>query len=232
MARGTGSGIIAGMERQSERSGLRDRLAVYVVTSSGLVAGRGHADVARAALEGGATALQLRAPELSHEELLPLASELAAGCRREGALFVVNDVVDVALESGADGVHLGQGDDLHAARDRLGPGRVLGISAATPEEARRAEELGGDYLGVTVWGTTTKPEALAVGLEGLRKIAAATALPVVGIGSVDASNASRVLEAGAGGVAVVSAVGAAPDPVAATRELAAAVEAFEREGAT
>ena len=83
--------------------------------------------------------------------------------------------------------------------------------------------VGADYLGVTVWSTSTKPESIARGLDGLREVAAATALPVVGIGGIDASNAAHVLEAGAAGVAVVSAVGAAPDPETATRALVAAV---------
>src|SRR5919106_787177 len=175
---GPGPGIIAVMHDGIDRVELRRRLRVYVVSSSGLVPRRGHVEAVRAALEGGATAVQLRAPELRPEELLLLASDLAALCRSRGTLFVVNDVVGVALKSGADGVHLGQGNGLTDARDRLGPDRVLGISG------------------------------------------------------VDSSNARQVLEAGVAGVAVVSAVGAAPDPVTATRDLVAAVEAFEREGET
>ena len=229
---GPGPGIIAVMHDGIDRVELRRRLRVYVVSSSGLVPRRGHVEAVRAALEGGATAVQLRAPELRPEELLLLASDLAALCRSRGTLFVVNDVVGVALKSGADGVHLGQGDDLADARDRLGPDRVLGISVEMPLQARRAEELGANYLGVTVWRTSTKPEAVPAGLDGLREIVAATRLPVVGIGGVDSSNARQVLEAGVAGVAVVSAVGAAPDPVTATRDLVAAVEAFEREGET
>ncbi len=198
-------------------------LRVYVITSSGLAPGRGHVEVALAAIEGGASAVQLRAPELNDERLLPLAARLVDPCRDAGVLFVVNDRVDVAVRSGADGVHLGQGDDLEGARERLGPDRVLGISVRTPWQARAAERAGADYLGVTVWTTPTKPEAVAVGLEGLRAVVAATRLPVVGVGGITASNARRVLEAGAAGVAVVSAVGAAQDPVAATRQLVAAV---------
>jgi thiamine-phosphate pyrophosphorylase len=215
-----------------DRAELRRRLRVYVVTSSELVTGRGHVDVARAALQGGATAVQLRAPDLRSEELLPLASGLSRLCRNRGVLFVVNDLVDVALKSGADGVHLGQGDDLAAARGRLGPDRVMGMSVETPLQARQAEALGANYVGVTVWSTSTKPEAVPVGLEGLAQVVTGTGLPVVGIGGIDVSNARQVLEAGAAGVAVVSAVGGAPDPVVATRELVATVQAFEREGAT
>lgn len=199
-------------------------LAVYVVTSSGLVSGRGHRDVAVAAIEGGATAVQLRAPELSDEQLRPLASDLAERCREAGVLFVVNDRVDVAARVDT-GVHLGQGDDPSGARRRIGSGAVLGISVSLPEQAVDAARAGADYLGVTVWATATKPEAAPVGIEGLRAIVEVTSLPVVAIGGIDADNASEVLEAGAVGVAVVSAVGAAPDPVAATRRLVEAVRA-------
>ena len=210
---------------------LRRALAVYVVTSSGLVAGRGHVEVARAAVEGGATAIQLRAPELKTrpDELRRVGAEIAALCRTRGVLFIVNDVVDVAVEIGADGVHLGQGDQARGARGLLPPNRVLGVSVETVDQAREAERLGADYLGVTVFETATKPEATPSGLQGLGEIAAATPLPVVGIGGIDASNARDVLAAGAGGVAVVSAVGAAPDPVEATRELVRVVSGYLRE---
>jgi thiamine-phosphate pyrophosphorylase len=204
---------------------LRRSLAVYVVTSSGLVPGRGHLDVARAAIEGGATAIQLRAPELADgpEEVARLAGSIDELPGRSEVLFVVNDVIEVVAVSGADGVHLGQGDELAVARSRLGPDRILGVSVESPNQARAAERMGADYLGVTVFDTATKPEAKPVGLEGLRAVVAATPLPVVGIGGIDASNAGRVLSAGAAGVAVVSAVGAAKDPIGATRDLVAAV---------
>jgi thiamine-phosphate pyrophosphorylase len=197
-------------------------LRVYVVTTS-TFAGRSHADVVDASIEGGATAVQLRAPELAPQEVLLLARELAPRCRAAGVRFLVNDHVDVAVAAGADGVHVGQGDAPARARALLGRAAVLGISAASPEEARAAEAAGADYLGVTVWGTATKPEAAPRGLEGLRAVAAATRLPVVGIGGIDASNAGDVVAAGAAGVAVVSAVAGASDPVRAVRELRAAV---------
>ena len=193
-------------------------LRVVVVTSAD-PGGRGHLDVAKAALEGGATALQLRAPELDDEALLPLASGLAARCRDAGVLFVVNDRVEVALASGADGVHVGQGDDPAHARHLLGSGRVLGISVGGHAEAEAARRAGADYLGVTVWATATKPDARPHGLEGVREVAAATPLPVVGIGGITPENAASVLRAGATGVAVISAVAGAGDPVGAVREL-------------
>jgi thiamine-phosphate pyrophosphorylase len=198
-------------------------LGVYVVTSTGLVPRRSHRDVALAAIEGGADAVQLRAKEFRDDDLRPIARELAEACRDAGVLFVVNDRIQVAIESGADGVHLGQRDDPANARARLGTGPILGISVDDPDLARAAEAAGADYLGVTVWATTTKPDAEPLGLEGIDAIAAATALPVVGIGGITHDNAGQVIRAGAAGVAVISAVGAADDPVEATRRLVVAV---------
>ena len=198
------------------------RLRLYVVTSTGLVPGRGHRQVALAALEGGATAIQLRAPELADDALLPLARGLVEACTEAGALFVVNDRVTVAAAVGA-GAHVGQDDDPAAARTVLGPEPVLGISVSTAEEAWAAAAVGADYLGVTVWATPTKSEAVPSGLDGLRDVVRATSLPVVGIGGIGEANAREVLEAGAAGVAVVSEVGAAQDMVEATRRLRAIV---------
>ena len=198
-------------------------LGVYVVTSSGLLPGRSHADVALAAIQGGADAIQLRAKELDDEALGRLASELAGACRDADVLFIVNDRIDVALAAGADGVHVGQDDDPGRARARLGPDGVLGISVGSPEQAREAERAGADYVGVTVWQTATKPDAVPRGLDGVRAAVAATSLPVIGIGGITAANAADVIAAGAAGVAVISAVGAADDPVRATRELVDAV---------
>ncbi len=202
-----------------------ERLRVHVITSSGLVPGRGHLEVAMAAVEGGADVVQLRAPELSDDELSLVARQIARCCRWSHVLFVVNDRIDIAIATGAGGAHVGQSGDPETARERLGPEGVLGISVATPDQAKAAEMAGADYLGVTVFATPTKPEAVPLGLDGLRAMVDATSLPVVAVGGIDASNARHVLAAGAAGVAVVSAVGAAADPVAATRELAEVVRA-------
>jgi thiamine-phosphate pyrophosphorylase len=198
-------------------------LGVYVVTAAGMVPGRGHAEVAAGAIAGGANAVQLRAPEHGDGELLPLARELADRCRERGVLFIVDNRIELALASGAAGVHLGQGDPWGEARLRLGPDLIVGVSVEDPRQATAAEAAGADYLAVTVFSSRTKLDAVPQGLRGLREVSDATSLPVVGIGGIDAANARQVLEAGAAGVAVVSAVAAAPDPAAATRELVAAV---------
>lgn len=200
------------------------RLALTVITSEGLAPSRLHGDVATAAMTGGATALQLRAPHLSDDRLLPIAVQLARSCRVVGVLFIVNDRLEVARAVHADGVHLGQADDPATARARLGADRILGVSVGTVEEADAARRFGADYVGVTVWPTRTKPEAVGIGLEGVRAIADATSLPVVGIGGITAANARLVIEAGAIGVAVIAAVAGAPDPFAATQRLRAVVD--------
>jgi thiamine-phosphate diphosphorylase len=210
-----------------ERSTVDPRsLRVCVLTSTGFVPGRGHLEVATAAIAGGATAVQLRAPELGDGTLTELAAEIAGRCRVAGVLFVVNDRVAVAAHVGA-GAHVGQGDDPGSARAILGADPVLGVSVSTVRDARAAEAAGADYLGVTVWATPTKAEAEPVGLEGLREIVGSTALPVVGIGGIHVGNAREVLDAGAAGICVVSAVGAAPDPERATRALADVVQGRE-----
>jgi thiamine-phosphate diphosphorylase len=197
-------------------------LRVYVVTSAGGQAGRTHRDVAFAAVDGGATAVQLRAPEVGDDDLRRIAAQICDRCARDGVLFVVNDRPDIARQVGADGVHVGRDDAPLEARGIFGEG-VLGISVDTRTEAAVAATAGADYLGVTVFTTGTKADARPLGLEGLRAIVGSTDLPVVAIGGIDASNARDVLGAGAAGVAVVSAVGAAEDPTEATRRLVEAV---------
>ena len=205
-----------------------DALDVVVLTSSGLVRGRTHLDVATAAIAGGANVVQVRAPELSDDELRELSRTVVRACAGSATLPIVNDRVDVAIDVDAAGVHVGQGDEPDGVRARIGD-RLLGVSVSTPEEAREAAAFGADYLGVTVWPTPTKPEARAMGLDGLAAVATTTSLPVVAIGGVSRENATEVLRAGAYGVAVVSAVGAAADMEAATRDLVELVRAWKKE---
>ena len=160
---------------------------------------------ARAALDGGATVLQLRLKGRPTAEVVELGHSHAALCRAHGARFVVNDDVDAALALGADGVHLGQ-TDVGAERALAG-GLELGLSAASEAQAVAAERLGAAYIGAgPVWSTPSKPDGEpAIGLDGLRRIADAVGVPVVAIGGVDAMNAAACMDAGAAGVAVVRA---------------------------
>jgi len=201
---------------------------VYVITDSHQARGRSHREIAEAAIRGGATAVQLRMKDEPARVMLEAAREIAPLCRAAGVAFIVNDRVDVALISGADGVHVGQ-DDLPArdVRALMGPRALIGVSAATVEEGEAAERMGADYLGVgAVYPTGTKPDAGApVGLARLGEIRRAVHLPLVGIGGITADNAAAVIRAGASGVAVITAVTMAKDMAAATRRLRKEVDA-------
>ena len=155
---------------------------------------------ARAAVEGGATVVQLRV-KASTEEIV----QAGRGFRELAATFVVNDDVEAALRLDADGVHLGRADP--GAERALAAGLLLGASAASAVEARDAETCGAAYIGAgPVWATPTKPDAdPPIGLEGLAEICRAVSVPVIAIGGVDASNAADCIQAGAAGVAVVRA---------------------------
>ena len=157
-------------------------------------------ETARAAIEGGATVVQLRVKAPTEQVV-----QAGRGFRELPATFIVNDDVEAALELAADGVHLGR-DDLGAER-ALGAGLLLGASAATVVEACEGEALGAAYVGAgPVWATPTKPDAdPPIGLEGLTEICRAVSLPVIAIGGVDASNAGDCIRAGAVGVGVVRA---------------------------
>jgi thiamine-phosphate pyrophosphorylase len=200
----------------------RNRLRLIVVTDPDCGAGRTVAGVVRAALRGGAPAVQLRMKDASAREMADAARALLAETRAAGALLFINDRVDVALAVGADGAHVGQ-DDLRvaAARRIAPPGFLLGVSAETEELARAAEADGADYVGVgPVYLTGSKADAGdAVGTERIARVAAAVRIPVVGIGGITIDNAPPVIHAGAAGVAVISAVMRADDPEAAVRAL-------------
>lgn len=202
--------------------GLIERLRLIVVTDPDCGAGRTVVDVVRAALQGGAPAIQLRMKDGPAREMADVARALLAETRAAGALLFVNDRVDVALAVGADGAHVGQ-DDLpaKAARRIAPPGFLVGVSAETAELARRAQADGADYVGVgPVYATGSKADAGdAVGVGRIGEVAAAVRIPVIGIGGITIDNAPPVLRAGAAGVAVISAVMRADDPAAAARAL-------------
>jgi len=179
-------------------------------------------ELARMALEGGTGMVQLRRKSASGRDLFEWALRIQALCREHGALFIVNDRVDIALAVHADGVHLGQQDmPVASARALLGPETLIGVSVSTPAEAASAAKEGADYLGVGhIFPTSSKDKPMPpIGTAAIRPIIEASELPVIAIGGIEVDNAAEVIKAGASGVAVISAVSGSTDPVAATREL-------------
>ncbi|MCP3099996.1 thiamine phosphate synthase [Myxococcus sp. K15C18031901] len=178
-------------------------------------------------LAGGARVLQLRMKRTPVRQALEAARAITASCRAAGALCLVNDRVDLALLSGADGVHVGD-EDLPAedARALLGPDRLVGVTVRGVEGARAAREAGADYVGLgPVFATTTKQvPARVLGLEGLARVVRDSPLPVVGIGGVGLENIARVAATGAHGAAVVSDALLAQDIAERVRRLAGAFE--------
>jgi thiamine-phosphate pyrophosphorylase len=192
---------------------------LYAILDRSVAGGRELQDLLDAVLSGGGRFVQFREKTLPLADLLPLAHRLARRCRKAGALFIVNDRADLALAVDADGLHVGQ-DDLPARRARalLRPGMILGVSTHDPDQARRAEADGADYVAVgSIFPTTTKSGFQLVGPELIRRVRADISVPLVGIGGITADNAEAVLAAGADAVAVISALCATPDPEAATR---------------
>lgn len=199
--------------------------SLYVILDRAAARGRALTDILESTLAGGCRMVQFREKEWSSGRLFPLAERLRARCRAAGVTFVVNDRVDLALALDADGVHLGQ-DDLppERARPLLRPGMILGLSTHSPDQARAAQAAGADYVAVgSMFPTATKPDFQLVGPELIRTIRPAIRVPLIGIGGITAANAGDVIGAGADGVAVISAVCAAVDPTAATRQLLTAI---------
>lgn len=202
------------------------QLRLYAVTDSGRLPGVTLAQQVEGVLKGGATMVQLREKHLSHEQFLAEALEIKALCRRYGVPFLINDDVDLALEVDADGVHVGQ-EDMEAgrARQRLGPDKIIGVSAHNVVEALRAQAAGADYLGAgAVFPTGTKGDVTALSYEALRDICQSVTIPVVAIGGIGPDNISALAGSGIRGVAVVSALFAQPNPEGAARRLRALAE--------
>jgi thiamine-phosphate pyrophosphorylase len=200
-------------------------LSLYVITDRLLSRGRTHQEVVEKAIEGGATCIQLREKDASitTRELFTLAEKLRVLTRGKGVALIINDRLDIALSVGADGVHLGQDDlPLGVARRLLPPEMILGASAGDPRQAREAQAQGAAYLGAgAVFGTSTKPDAgEAIGPGVLAAVCRSVEIPVVGIGGIDATNARKVIAAGAAGVAVISSVVGAADIAAAAQKIA------------
>lgn len=200
---------------------------VYAIIDTQALGGRSHLEATRQAVRGGATAVQLRDKLSTRKELLEVARQLKGLCAEHNALFIINDYLDLALATDADGVHLGQDDlPVEVARRLLPMDRLIGCSTRTVEQAVSAERDGADYVAVSsIYPTRSKEKAVVVGVERLRQVRKAVSLPVVAIGGITRDNAAEVIAAGASSVAVIGALLGASDIEAATREMAGIVEA-------
>lgn len=172
-------------------------------------------------IEAGVGMVQLRDRALTDKELIAVARVFAQACRDNGALFIVNDRVDIALLSGADGVHVGQDDaQPDDVRKITGADFIIGLSTHTPDQIDAANKTSADYIGVgPIFETPTKPGRPAVGLDLVRYAARAAQKPFFAIGGIDSSTAASVVDAGAQSISVLRAISTAADPAAATREL-------------
>jgi len=202
-------------------------LSLYLVLDPVQCGGHARAlEVTRAALDGGVTTVQLRAPEWHKRAWLELALDLLPLTRQYGVALIINDHVDVALAAGADGVHIGQNDlPPEVARKLLGARALIGLSVSNDEQVDHANTLGAmiDYVGVgPVFDTPTKPDASAAcGIDGLAVLCARSVHPTVAIGGIQLHNAADVKRARPGGIAVVSAICTAVDPRLAAQRLLA-----------
>jgi thiamine-phosphate pyrophosphorylase len=204
-------------------------LSLYLVADVDFAAGRDLVRLVRESVRGGVTAVQLRAKGLGTREFLKLAIRMADVLKGRSIPFIINDRVDIALACGAEGVHLGQ-DDMTAdiARKLLGPMRIIGISVNTMKEARAAERLGADYLGLNpIYETTTKDTGLpALGPSGVVRMHERIGIPIIAIGGINIGNAADIMRSGAAGIAVVSAILGAPDARNAAAELKKVLSAY------
>lgn len=199
----------------------KEDLLLYAVTDRSWLNGESLYDQVEKALKGGVTFVQLREKDLDEEAFLEEAKEIKKLCAQYRVPFVINDNVGIAAQIGADGVHVGQSDmEAGDVRRKLGPDKIIGVSAQTVEQAVLAEQNGADYLGVgAVFPTGSKADAEDVSLDTLRAICRAVSIPVVAIGGIGAHNVEQLRGSGICGVAVISAIFAAKDIRAAAAEL-------------
>ncbi len=196
-------------------------LLLYAVTDRSWLGGHTLYQDVEAAIKGGATFIQLREKKLDEEHFLEEAKEIKELCKKYRVPFVINDNVDIALAMDADGVHVGQSDmEAGMVREKLGPDKIIGVSAQTVEQAILAEQKGADYLGVgAVFPTGSKDDAVEVSHDTLKAICEAVHIPVIAIGGISTGNVMELSGSGICGIAVISAIFAKPDIETAAREL-------------
>ncbi|MDD4735311.1 MAG: thiamine phosphate synthase [Kiritimatiellae bacterium] len=195
---------------------------LYLVTARSLLRGRDWINVILAAVRGGVTLVQLREKHLDTRRFTEEARLLKTALTPHGVPLIINDRIDVALASGADGIHLGRRDMLPAdARRLMGPNALIGLSLESMADAQAVLPSIVDYVAASpVFPTPTKTDTAApLGIAGIRKIRELVSLPLVGIGGIHSGNVREVIEAGADGIAVISAILAADDPEQAARQL-------------
>lgn len=199
----------------------KDMLLLYAVTDRSFVGRQTLYEQVEDALKGGATIVQLREKNLGEDEFVAEAMRIKELCRRYNVPLIINDNVDVALKSGADGVHVGIEDvPVAQIRQKSGKDFIIGATAKTVEQAQAAEKAGADYLGVgAVFPSPTKKNAIRITNEQLREICSSVAIPAVAIGGITLDNVCELEGGGMDGIAVVSAIFAAEDIEITTREL-------------
>lgn len=199
----------------------KEDLLLYAVTDRHWLKDETLENQVEKALQGGATFLQLREKNLDDDIFLAEAKEIQKLCKKYQVPFVINDNVDIALAIDADGVHVGQSDmEALDVRKRLGPDKIIGVSAQNVQQALLAQKHGADYLGVgAVFPTGSKDDAEDVSFETLKAICQAVDIPVIAIGGITKENVSELKGSGICGIAVISAIFAQKDIKAATKEL-------------
>lgn len=205
----------------------KDMLLLYAVTDRSWVGKHTLYEQLEDALKGGATIVQLREKNLAQDEFVAEAVQIKKLCRCYSVPLIINDSVDVALKSGADGVHVGIEDaPVAQIRKRVGKDFIIGATAKTVEQAKAAETAGADYLGVgAVFPSPTKKNAIRITTEQLKEVCSSVSIPAVAIGGINLNNVSELKGGGMDGIAVVSAIFAAEDIKTATAELKEKVKA-------
>lgn len=204
----------------------KEQLLLYAITDRRYLRGRSLEEQVEEALRGGATMIQLREKDLSDQEFIEEAKALKAVCSEYGVPLIINDRVDVALEAGADGVHVGMEDEsVGLIRKRVGQGFIIGSTAKTVQQARMAEIEGADYIGVgAVFPSPTKEKALGITLEEFKNITSSVSIPSVAIGGISRNNMVSLRGGGMSGVALISAIFSSDDIVKTVKELKKSAE--------
>ena len=186
----------------------KQNMLLYAVTDRSWLNGKTLSEEVEKAIIGGATFIQLREKNLNFGDFLNEAIEIRKICNKYKIPFVIDDNVEIAIKSGADGVHLGQNDmNISQARALLGKNKIIGATARTSEQAVRAEQEGADYIGSgAVFATSTKSDTVPLSYENLCKICRSVSIPVVAIGGINTGNVKYLTGSGISGIAVVSGI--------------------------